>query len=332
MERFTRESFEGEPSELRRYEARKQKYLVVVNPGAGGGKALQDGIWLLKSLNRLGIKNEAFFTEHPGHAEKIVQRWTERVDVVVAVGGDGTINEAINGMMASPTPDKVFCAFPAGTADDYCHNMGIPRGDRKKALEVILAGGEREIDLIRYNDRYAVVSVGVGFDAEVAYKALGSKKVRLLAYWSIGLRIAFIERLQKCPRSLRITSDSQVYEGRFLIVVFGNCPLFARYVYWMPDAKVDDGIINMSALTSVSPLPGFMIFLGAFRKGYKSDKLIYDASEHFKLEFLEESFMQVDGEVYKYDKGETIDMSVARKALKVRVPAMLPADGPFSRS
>jgi len=87
VERFTQESFKEKGEEPEKEAGRWQRYLVVVNPVSRGGKALKEGVWLLKHLGRLGIRHDAFFTESPGHAERIVARWAEKADVVVAVGG-----------------------------------------------------------------------------------------------------------------------------------------------------------------------------------------------------------------------------------------------------
>jgi diacylglycerol kinase (ATP) len=320
MERYTQESFRKQPPEIEEESGKRQKYLVVINPVSRGGNALKEGTWLLKQLGRLGVRHEAFITENPGHATKIVEEWINRVDVVVAVGGDGTVNEVVNGMLADPKCDRALAVFPAGTADDFCHNVGIPR-DRNRALMVMLADNERKIDLLKYNGQYAIVQLGVGVDAEVAYRTLSHKRVRIPAYFAVGINIVFKERLRNSPRALHIESDTTVYDGKFLLAVFGNAPLYGRFVYWMPEAKMDDGIINMSALRPMSPLPAWYLLMRCFNPDFRSDRVLYDASERFTVELREESFLQVDGEVYKYGGGERLDITVARKALRVRVPA-----------
>lgn len=336
MERFSIQSFtqkrqeRQEDKKLSELTGRDQKYLVVVNPVSRGGKALKEGVWLLKHLGRLGIEHEAFITENPGHAENIVKRWVERVDVVVAVGGDGTINEVVNGIKAVPDEcQKTLAVFPAGTADDYCHNVGIQR-DRQKALEVLLTRNDRRIDLIRINDRFAIVQVGVGVDAEIAYNTLRHKSIRIPAYFMAGIKIVCVERFKNSIRNLHIESENGVYDDVFLLAVFGNAPLYARYVWWMPEARMDDGILNMSALEPMSPIPAWQLFFRCFKKDYRSEKILYDASRHFKIELVEESFVQIDGEVYKYAAGEELNVSVVDKAITVRVPVELPEYAPFS--
>ena len=326
-ERYTQRSVRGESTKRER-ERKDERFLIVINPVSRGGNALKEGMWLLKELRKLNIDHEAFVTQNPGHATTIVERWVNSVDCVVAVGGDGTANEVVNGIKSGGGDRKTFCVFPAGTADDYCHNVGIPR-NRSGALDVMLNGRDRKIDLLKYNGRFAVVQLGVGVDAEIAYRTLSHKKIRIPAYFAVGLRIVFIERLQRSARRMRIEGENGVHEGRFLVAVFGNAPLYARYVYWMPEARMDDGIINMSAVGPMSPIPAWFLFLRCFNRDYRSDRIIYDSGRRFKVFLEEESFIQVDGEVYKYASGETLDISIEPLALKVRVPSETPIEAPF---
>lgn len=320
MERFTLDSFRkkrfervGGPPGL------NDKYLVIINPISRGGKAKGEGSWLLREMGRLGIGHEGFITESAGHAENIVKRFADQVDCVIAVGGDGTVNEVVNGMKMSGV-DNPLAVFPGGTADDFCHNIGIPRKDRERALEIILDGNEREIDLIRCNDRYAVVQIGVGVDAEIAYKTLQYKKIKIPAYFAVGVRIVFKERFRNSPKLLRIESDTNSYDGRFLIAVFGNAPLYGRYVWFMPDARMNDGMLNMSGLRPMSPIPAWSLLMKCMNEDFHSDKILYDQSERFHIELKEDAFVQIDGEVYRYDEGEQLDLSVVRNALRVRMP------------
>lgn len=319
-ERITQASVKKEIEDLGDLSARHQSYLIVCNPVSRGGKALKEAVWLLKHLSRLGVRHEAFFTDYPGHARKIVRRWLERVDVAVAVGGDGTVNEVVNGMMDLGGHGKTFAVFPAGTADDFCHNVGIGR-ERDFALKVLLTDHSRKMDLIRYNDDYAAVTVGMGVDAEVAYKALRHKRVRIPAYFAVGLRIVFKERLRNSARTMHVEGGADVHDGRFLIAVFGNAPLYGRYFYWLPEAVMDDGIVNMSALRPLPPVRAWSLLMRCMNPEFRSDKVIRDASERFRVTLQEETYVQVDGEVYKYNPGDTLEISAAHRALEVRVPA-----------
>jgi len=84
---------------------------------------------------------------------------------------------------------------------------------------------------------------------------------------------------------------------------------------------MDDGIVNMSALKPLPPVRAWSLLMRCMNPEFRSDKVIRDASERFHVILQEETYVQVDGEVYKYNPGDTLEISAAPKALNVRVPA-----------
>jgi len=292
-----------------------ERYLIVVNPVGRGGHAQRQAIWLLNKLRKMGIEHNALFTEKIGHAQDLVANWAEAVDVVVAVGGDGTVNEVINGIMNSSQPGRKLAVFPSGTADDFARNMGIPR-DREKALEVLLGEEEKAIDLLRVNGRFVGVTAGVGVDAEIAYRSYQSKHLRLLAYWYHGLSMLF----EPPPRSrLAITVGDEKIEGDFLLVVAGNAGSYGRYMKMMPRALMDDGVMNLVTFTMMNRLKALLLFgmstTGKHTWVRQMDE--YDARE-IVIECLEKVYTQSDGEARIAGKGEVFNISVAPRALSVK--------------
>lgn len=296
---------------------RDDRYLVVVNPVGRGGHAQRQGIWLLNKFRKMGIEHEALFTEKAGHARELVANWADRVDVVVAVGGDGTVNEVINGIMNSGQTGRKLAVFPSGTADDFARNMKIPR-DRDQALKVIVGDGEKTIDLMRVNDRYAGVTVGIGLDAEIAYRSYGSKHLRLLAYWYHGLSMLF----KPIPRSrLRVTIGDEVLEEDFLLVVAGNAGSYGRYMKMMPEAQMDDGEINLVVFEQMSKAKVLLLFGLSFigKHTWARQMEEYEARK-ITIECLEDVYAQFDGEVQIFPRGEVLRNAVEPMALAVRVP------------
>jgi len=294
-----------------------ERYLVVVNPVGRGGHAQRQGIWLLNKLRKMGIEHEALFTEKAGHAQELVANWVDVVDVVVAVGGDGTVNEVINGIMNSSQRGRRLAVFPSGTADDFARNMDIPL-DRDDALKALLGDGERTIDLMRVNDRYAGVTVGIGLDAEIAYRSYQSKHLRLLAYWYHGLSMLF----NPMPKSeLAITLGGERVEGDYLLVVAGNAGSYGRYMKMLPQAEMDDGVINLATFGQMNRFKALLLFgmstMGKHTWARQMDE--YDTSE-MVIECLNDVYAQFDGEVSIFPKGEILNMSVEPQAMTVRVP------------
>ncbi|MEA3459306.1 MAG: YegS/Rv2252/BmrU family lipid kinase, partial [Chloroflexota bacterium] len=189
---------------------------LIVNPAAANGAAGKRWPQVCDFLHHQGANFEAELTEARGHATKLArQALDEGYRLIVAVGGDGTANEVVNGLVVggSIDPAVTMGILPLGVGTDFAHILGISR-DYKIACQRLLEGKERIIDLgqiacIREGrevDRYFVNAAGLGFDAEVAnltnrlskLKALGgtipyviSLLITLAAYRNKNMEISF---------------------------------------------------------------------------------------------------------------------------------------------
>jgi len=301
--------------------AEDRRYLVIVNPVSRGGKAQEEGIWLLNRLKKAGVDYEFLFTERAGHAEEMVVKWAEDFDVVVSVSGDGTTNEIINGIMKVPSAELKLAMFPAGTADDFSCNMGYDRKDKEQALRAILGNSCRTIDLIRYDDRYAAVTWGLGVDSEIADGAYKWKRFRIPAYFYSGLRKCFFEERKKYQ--VRFDYEGQIFEGPVLISILCNAPVFGRYIRINPNARMNDGLLDLTVGREMPNLYGLVLFgcacLGG-RHGFSS-LVSYHQVREMRVECKSDTYAQIDGEVFKFDAGKVINLSMVPQALKVLVPA-----------
>lgn len=277
---------------------------------------MRQGVWLLNKLRRMGIEHEALLTEKAGHAKDLVASWIDPVDVVVAVGGDGTVNEVLNGIMASRQKGRKLAVFPSGTADDFARNMDIPR-DRDGALKVLLGEYEKTIDLMLVNDRYASVTVGIGLDAEIAYRSYGSKHLRLLAYWYHGLGMLF-KPINKPKLSFEV--GGEYLDGEYLLAVAGNASSYGRYMQMMPEAKMDDGVINLATFDPMNRFKALLLFgLSTMGKHTWAREMKQYSGESIVINCLDDVYAQFDGEVVIFPKGERLEMTVVPQALTVKV-------------
>jgi diacylglycerol kinase (ATP) len=299
----------------------EKRYLVIVNPVSRGGHAQEEGIWLLNRLKKAGVDYEFLFTERAGHAEEMVVKWAEDFDVVVSVSGDGTTNEIINGIMKVPSADLKLAMFPAGTADDFACNMGYNRKDKEQALEAILGDSCRTIDLIRYDDRYAAVTWGLGVDSEIADGAYKWKRFRIPAYFYSGLRKCFFEERKRYH--VRFDYEGQIFDDWVLISILCNAPVFGRYIRINPNARMNDGLLDLTVGREMPNLYGLVLFgfacLGG-RHGFSS-LVSYHQVREMRIECKSDTFAQIDGEVYRFDTGKVINLSMVPQALKVLVPS-----------
>ena len=214
------------------------KYLVIINPMSRMGKGLRKALWLISRLVIRRIDFETVLTRTAGHAEKIVAELDHHIDAIVAIGGDGTVQEIVNGLMKRPPDDRpVLAVIPAGRGNDFARLIGIGKSKRK-ALQFLLAADVTEVDLLKFNGRYATNVIGLGYDASVADRAQYYKRFPLVRYVFAALYLIW----KKPPRlAMRIEHEHGTWDGEFLIMVVGHTRKFARHVRIFNGLRVDGG-------------------------------------------------------------------------------------------
>lgn len=155
------------------------RILFVSNPTAKRGDAAQE----IPSIMRiLGTEagHEMILTERPGHATELA-REARGFDTIVAVGGDGTVHEVVNGLMSRDVDDRpAFSLLPAGSGNDYRRTLGIS-SDFTSALLQVVGGRKTNVDIGNCNGRWFANSIGMGLDARVAAKSV---ELRYETGWS----------------------------------------------------------------------------------------------------------------------------------------------------
>ncbi len=224
----------------------------IVNPTAGSGYATQVESQLRAKLQSKGVEARIVHTEHPGHATVLAKEASAQPDCtgVISVGGDGTAFEVACGLMHSGTPLGII---PAGTGNDFIKTVSLPK-DPMAALDVILTGKARPVDVGALNDRLFLNVCGTGFDVTVLDYTLAAKKyVRGILPYLIGL-VRAIRHYE--PVHLRFTADGETQERDVLICSVANGRYFGGGIPICPDAKPDDGLFD---LVVVENKPRWMI-------------------------------------------------------------------------
>jgi diacylglycerol kinase (ATP) len=225
-----------------------KNYLAIVNPAAGGGRS---GKLLTPALDRLkaaGIHVDAARTSSPGQATALARAAYERgVRNFIAVGGDGTSFEVVNGLFPQATgKDRPTLAFlPLGTGNSFLRDFS-DRGI-EYAIESILAERCRACDVLRLRHRSGVIHyinlLSMGFSADVA-----TVRARRFSSWgelgyitSIFLTLA---RFNRRPFPLRTAHDTVFDRRRCLFVTFNNSKFTGGTMMIAPKARIDDGLIE----------------------------------------------------------------------------------------
>lgn len=265
---------------------------LIYNPAAGGlseRKALKTA----REMGRCGVEVELIPTSGPGSATGLAREAVARgATRIVVAGGDGTINEALNGFAVGETE---LAIIPAGTANVLAIELGVPLNVRD-ASRIAVRGKASAIDLGVAGDRYFALMAGAGFDA-LAIKNLNpvlKKTIRQASFPVSGIKTFIKEDLPL----LRVTAPGHEAEGYF--VVASNSRYYGGHFGPTPDASITDGLLDICVLREKS-FPAMAEF---WLRALTSSKLDEVRADYFRTEELEIScpsgeqvLVQTDGDL-----------------------------------
>lgn len=228
------------------------RVLVVANPGATATTARERDV-LAHALGSVA-ELEVADTAHRGHAAALACRaMRSRTDVVVAFGGDGTVNEVVNGLLTDGVHDGVpaLAVVPAGSTNVFARALGLPRQPVEATgalLEALRSGARREISLGRADDRWFVFAAGMGFDAAVVdgverQRRRGKRSTHAL-YARVGLREYARTSKRHAPLRAEL-DDGTSYDGIHFAMVTNTDPwtfIGSRPLRPTPEASFDDDL------------------------------------------------------------------------------------------
>ena len=212
-----------------------QKIPVILNPAARGERASVLG----DKIAALSPRVKVLLTSSPGDAREISKEAVEQGHkIIIAAGGDGTINEVVNGIGGE---EASLGILPVGTMNVFAAELGIPQNNLEKAWQIIEAGFVRHVDLPRANEEYFVQLAGAGLDAEVVRRTTPDSK-RALGPISYLLTLAQVAA-RRPPRVRIEPVDGEPREGSFVLV--GNGRLYGGPFVLFKDALLDDGLLDV---------------------------------------------------------------------------------------
>ena len=266
--------------------AENNNWLVVVNPNAGSRKGEKDWPKIAGLLDENGFTFQAIFTESRNHAIKLtVSALEEGFRKIIIVGGDGTLNEVVNGIFRQkicPAGEVVIGMIPVGTGNDWGRMYGIPK-KYKKAIGVIKkehcfiqdVGYVTYYDELEKKDRYFINVSGMGYDALVAHKTNQLKDRGRGGKMSYLLNI-FAGLFQYKNMHFDIHVDGkEVFSGKVLSMNMGICKYNGGGLMQVPEAVPDDGLLDVTVIKGISKF-----------KIIKNVAKLYDGS-FIKLSFVD---------------------------------------------
>lgn len=222
------------------------RYLMIVNPAGGSGRTMTALPEIEAILRRHKLKYEFHFTQEPLHAVDLVKELIDDFDVVVAIGGDGTINEIINGL---PDFDKPFGMIPIGTGNDFARSCCIPHDSIEDAVKILLANDTKRVDLGVVNGRRFINVLGMGFEGQAS--DAGRKLTFIKGSFKYLLGIAWTLIVYK-RIPMKITGLNQPIDEDIFLVSVGNGWNVGGGLRLSPKAKLDDGLFDVCLVRDIT--------------------------------------------------------------------------------
>ena len=305
------------------------KFVFIINPAAGKGSKTEETANYIRSFfkNR-SEEAEIYFSKCPGDATRFGKEYPipEGEEVCfVACGGDGTFFETVNG--AFGRTGASFAIYPCGSGNDFIKSVGGKAEDYLD-LEKLLNSKIKVFDAIECNGKICSNVCNIGLDSVIADHLHSYKRLPGVS-GSMAYNISVVTTilggmLFGLAKPMKITfDDGEIFEKKLLISVFGNGKIYGGGYEPVPDAELDDGIIDFCCISDTSVLK-IAKLIGIYKKGKHIGSPLFDGllkmrpCKGAKIESSEELTVCVDGEIFK---SKCVEIKNIPASLPFRIPA-----------
>ncbi|MCL5280158.1 MAG: diacylglycerol kinase family lipid kinase [Planctomycetes bacterium] len=244
--------------------------VVIVNEKANWGSGQYKVGQVMAFLNERGLPTSVRATEYPGHARELAATAAAQgIDTVIVIGGDGTVNEVVSGLLASGRNEVPGIAvIPAGSSNDFSKSLGIPQRWRE-ACDVIVRGRVREVDVGQAGPHYFCSASCLGYFAEVAARSHAMKKLRGSLRYVIP---AFgVIRNMTEGWEMTVKAEGRVLHGNYAVLLVGNAPRFGGLTM-LPGARPDDGRLDCLLIEMAGRWEALQLIPLVYRKALERHK------------------------------------------------------------
>jgi diacylglycerol kinase (ATP) len=282
---------------------------LIYNPTSGREIIKRELPTVLQKLEQAGFEASCHATTGEGDAIHAAVKAVERnFDVVIAAGGDGTINEVINGLAEQPYRPKLGI-IPAGTTNDFARAIKIPR-TIQGAVDVITEGHHIPLDIgkvTNLNTQYFINIAGGGKLTELTYEVPSKLKTMLgqLAYYLKGIEMLPSFR----PIQVKIEYDGKLLEEEIMLFLVANTNSVGGFEKIAPDASINDGMFELLILKKTNLAEFIRIASLALRGDHLKDPhLVYTKANRIKVHTNEKMQLNLDGEYGGLLPGEFVNL------------------------
>lgn len=289
-----------------------KRIVFIVNPKAGTNlqKHIRESVD--KRLNHRRFTYGIWHTEYAGHAAELAKKAiAEEYDIVVAVGGDGSINEVASVLLDT---DVVMGIVPAGSGNGLATHLGYGR-DVDEAVNKINTAKEHLIDVGLMNGQPFINIAGIGFDGLVSNLMKGSNWRGFIPYFLKSVKAG----LQYTPRECRIEFDDRVLTEKCFIISIANGPMWGYNFQIAPDALLDDGFFEVVIMKEAPKWQYFAVVPSTLNgKIYEAEFVEHFRARRVKIIAEGKNYVHLDGEGLMYEG--VMEFEIKPKALKILVP------------
>lgn len=275
---------------------------VVLNPKAGGGKGLDLLPQLVSTLRATNRKHHIHVTERAGDGVAVATDFANQgAEVVIALGGDGTINEVVNGLVAADRKVPMGI-IPCGHGSDFCRGLNLPNGVVNLVTHN-LRGSSRPVDVGRItfadgSSRCFINVAGLGFDTVVAERTTRTR----LPGATLPYITAVVGALPAFKNfQVTITTDDDSFTGPAFSVLVANSNFFAGGMHIAPMAKINDGLLDIAILGDLGKFEVIRAVPGVYRGKHVNHKKFHHlAAKSVTISTDRPTRVQLDGEIGGY--------------------------------
>lgn len=286
----------------------------IVNPASGSSRSRSKDVAQLidQYLDKTVFIPEITFSSAPGQSFILSREAADQgIDIVVAVGGDGSVNEVAKGLTGY---NVTLGIIPIGSGNGLARHLNIPM-DISKAIEILNFGKTMLIDTVSINDNQFISIAGVGFDALVADKFAQSETRGFLTYFRIATRAYPFYK----PKKYELDIDGEIIKRRALFISFANSDQFGYNTTIAPNADITDGLIDVCIVQKIPMFKAPLIahLLLAKKIDQSSYVEIIKARQVF-LRRRKNEVINIDGEPVLLSRN--LSLKVNHLALRVAIP------------
>lgn len=292
----------------------ESKLAFIVNPNAGSGKGKAYGELLEADARQRGLDSTFYYTSACGDATRLARTAADTAEIIIAVGGDGTVNEVLNGIWDLPIR---FGVIPCGTGNDFIKMLRMDPANPLNALDQLFRYQVKPVDvgMVETNTekRYFVNNIGIGFDALVAARA---NRIKYLGKFSYVLSVMTTLVTYREP-TIRLSANGTDMHFPLFLMTFGNGTHAGGIFHLTPEALIDDGLFHATIISDVRKNRVFNIFpkvIKGTHLGEPEVKRLLTADG--KIWSPEDLTIHADGEIITRHARE-ISVGILEKHLKV---------------